>query len=66
MMKTTPQTKRVPYWDTMKGFLIILVVLGHFLWDFATPDHRSIKFLVESIYFFSYACICIYLRLLQP
>ena len=28
-------TKRIAYWDNLKGILILLVVFGHFLWDSA-------------------------------
>ncbi len=42
--------KREPYWDNVKGLLIILVVLGHFLWDFR--DQGFARYLVDFIYVF--------------
>ena len=52
MREGISQAKRLPYWDTMKGILIILVVLGHFLWDFTTPEHPGIQFFIVILYFF--------------
>lgn len=52
MTENISQSKRLPYWDTMKGILIILVVLGHFLWDFTTSEHQSIEFFIVILYFF--------------
>ena len=52
MSESISKAKRLPYWDTMKGILIILVVLGHFLWDFTTPEHPGIQFFIVILYFF--------------
>ena len=52
MSESISKAKRLPYWDTMKGILIILVVLGHFLWDFTTPEHPGIQFFIVVLYFF--------------
>lgn len=42
---------RFAYWDTLKGGLMLLVVLGHFLYHFQ-EGHRFINYLVDSIYMF--------------
>jgi len=41
---------RNPYWDNIKGLLIFLVVLGHFLWDFR--NQGLARYIVELIYIF--------------
>jgi len=41
---------RNPYWDNIKGLLIFLVVLGHFLWDFR--NQGLARYIVEFIYIF--------------
>lgn len=43
-------SKRSLYWDNMKGFLILLVVFGHFLWGF--QNLKWIRLLVVAIYMF--------------
>jgi fucose 4-O-acetylase-like acetyltransferase/lysophospholipase L1-like esterase len=42
--------ERSPYWDNIKGFLICLVVFGHFLWDYRGIGLAG--FLVNFIYLF--------------
>lgn len=42
--------ERDPYWDNIKGLLIFLVVLGHFLWDYRNQGFA--RYIVEFIYFF--------------
>ena len=42
---------RIAYWDTLKGGLMLLVVLGHFLYNFQ-EGHKFINYLVDSIYMF--------------
>ena len=67
MSESISKAKRLPYWDTMKGILIILVVLGHFLWDFTTPEHPGIQFFIHRYsILFPHACLCFYLRIFQP
>ncbi len=41
---------RVPFWDNLKGLLIILVVFAHFLYSF--QEDPLIRTVVSSIYFF--------------
>ena len=43
-------TTRSAYWDNIKGFLIALVVLGHYLWDLQT--NPLINAVVDAIYMF--------------
>ena len=45
------EKERIAYWDTMKGGLMLLVVLAHYLWYFQT-EHSMINFLVDFIYMF--------------
>jgi len=49
-MKGQSITVRSPYWDNMKGILIFLVVLGHFLWDYR--DQELAGTVVNFIYIF--------------
>lgn len=49
-MKGQSITVRSPYWDNMKGILIFLVVLGHFLWDYR--DQELAGTIVNFIYIF--------------
>ncbi|HYE11720.1 MAG TPA: CapA family protein [Patescibacteria group bacterium] len=42
--------ERSPYWDNIKGFLISLVVVGHFLWDYRGMGFA--RFLVNFVYLF--------------
>lgn len=42
--------KRVYYWDNIKGILISLVVMGHFLLDYL--DFGYARYIVSFIYFF--------------
>ena len=44
------EKERNPYWDNIKGLLIFLVVLGHFLWDFRNQGFA--RYIVEIIYLF--------------
>ena len=44
------KTQRSPYWDNFKGFLIILVVMGHCMW--AYRDSHIAGYLVKLIYIF--------------
>jgi len=41
---------RTPYWDNIKGILILLVVFAHFL--FGLQSSPVIDWLVDAIYFF--------------
>lgn len=41
---------RLVFWDNIKGFLIILVVFGHCLWDLQYSP--TIKLVVAAIYYF--------------
>lgn len=41
---------RIPYWDNIKGFLIILVVLAHFLYEH--QSNSVIHIIVSAIYMF--------------
>lgn len=41
---------RSPYWDNIKGILIILVVLGHAFWPYKNLD--GMEYVVEVIYLF--------------
>ena len=62
-MKKTEKKKRNPYWDNVKGILVILVVLGHllelmagripgalYLWSMIYSFHMP-AFLIISGYF---------------
>lgn len=40
---------RIPYWDNLKGVLILLVVLGHFLFEFSGGD------IANSLMYFIYS-----------
>jgi fucose 4-O-acetylase-like acetyltransferase/lysophospholipase L1-like esterase len=42
--------ERSPYWDNIKGILISLVVVGHFLWDYKGIGFAG--FLVNFVYLF--------------
>ena len=42
--------QRVSFWDNLKGILIILVVLGHFLYIYY--DTGLSKYIVNTIYMF--------------
>lgn len=44
------QTGRIAYWDTIKGFLIILVVAGHYFYAFV--DCTAVEYIVKMIYLF--------------
>lgn len=44
------QTIRSHYWDNIKGILIILVVLGHFLWEYWGLGY--VDFILKFIYLF--------------
>ena len=48
-MKASENGRRVLYWDNMKGFLIILVVFAHFLYQF-----QSGRFLADALVDFIY------------
>ncbi len=55
--KTTPSftsttPNRMPYWDNVKGVLIILVVLGHLLWGYRECRHTLFSECVYFIYLF--------------
>lgn len=41
---------RIPYWDNLKGILIILVVLGHYLWEYR--EYQWIREAMYAIYIF--------------
>lgn len=47
-LPTNPQ--RMPYWDNLKGILIILVVLGHYLWEYR--GNQGIQEMAYVIYVF--------------
>lgn len=49
-MNTNTQTTRSNYLDNLKGVLIFLVVLGHFLFDY--QGSQAIKAIVQIIYLF--------------
>lgn len=49
-MSGIQQANRIYYWDNIKGILIFLVVLGHFLLDYI--DMGYAKYVVCFIYFF--------------
>lgn len=45
----SPNT-RLPYWDNIKGVLIILVVIGHYLWAYWDSD--NVRQVISFIYLF--------------
>lgn len=49
-MSEIQNEKRIYYWDNIKGILISLVVLGHFLLDYL--DFGYARYIVSLIYFF--------------
>lgn len=42
--------QRISFWDNLKGILIILVVVGHFLYGYCDTGHS--KYIVNTIYMF--------------
>jgi poly-gamma-glutamate capsule biosynthesis protein CapA/YwtB (metallophosphatase superfamily)/fucose 4-O-acetylase-like acetyltransferase/lysophospholipase L1-like esterase len=50
MNAISTDTRRIPYWDNLKGILIILVVLGHYLWEY--QGYAGIRDATFAIYLF--------------
>ena len=46
----TVQNKRSPYWDNIKGFLLLLVVFAHCLYNLREDPLNAL--VVKSIYYF--------------
>lgn len=45
-------SNRIPYWDNLKGILIIFVVFGHFLWGYKESTYTLFTECVCFIYLF--------------
>ena len=44
------EEKRVKFWDNIKGILIVLVVFGHFLYEFRS--NLTLELVTKVIYLF--------------
>ncbi|HZP88909.1 MAG TPA: CapA family protein [Burkholderiales bacterium] len=47
---SSADAKRIAYWDNLKGILIVLVVVGHYLWEYR--GYRGLREAVFAIYVF--------------